>query len=605
MKLKKYNKFLFLVLKLGLMSSITIAQNQSCNKIEINSINLKSSTIDIVYGYPIISDNKEVKFELDFDFNEGKGTSDSIKIDIAFNGYNISDELKQLFKTGLTVAYSDITKKGKEIQLIAKNVVKYKAGNIFKASPDNPIVITSVVVSISSLCNGKPEEVKRVCTCFRLKDGSVTSVLASDDYFIDKPKVNYTFLNETKTEKYTEYVIGFNDKVNDELNLIEKYSTKGKKGKTANAWCTEEVKSINSSKLINNEITPIKDKNGKWTFIYKSTITDSKNPPVLVNFEIEIITLRNDSIKYRGIYKEKLADKKPWDYKVKMGNVNAIDNPTFEPANGGMTNIMALTFPSSSVTISGGDFIISNTSKLTVGIVNNMAISNGIDTKKVTDANIDIQYSVAGDGRVFWHWSFPVTTTNPKGVIDIDTNKFNPIKIESAEIRFITDEKDTIIYETNGKYASSMDGKTMYLLLEKTGKKNYIDPCKTKYVLKDIEYTETTVSGLYALQFSFKFEAKSDVPNNVAMIVELKDCKGNKQYIKITLKFDSKSGTYVGSQSITQSKECAWELSYGEIAAYNACKDKTVWSFDAKESKNNGKGTRVVATTTNGTPGLL
>ena len=26
---------------------------------------------------------------------------------------------------------------------------------------------------------------------------------------------------------------------------------------------------------------------------------------------------------------------------------------------------------------------------------------------------VDIDLSVSGDGRVFWHWSFPVTTTNP------------------------------------------------------------------------------------------------------------------------------------------------------------------------------------------------
>jgi hypothetical protein len=66
-----------------------------------------------------------------------------------------------------------------------------------------------------------------------------------------------------------------------------------------------------------------------------------------------------------------------------------------------------------------------------------------------------------------------------------------------------------------------------------------------------------------------------------------------------------KTNTFIGSQAITSSKDCKLELVYGEIGAYNACDDETAWSFKTSESKSNGKGTRVVATTNNGNPGLL
>jgi hypothetical protein len=398
-------------------------------------------------------------------------------------------------------------------------------------------------------------------------------------------ELNNVYLNENNSSKFFAVVIGLNNTKKDNPTPLEARLSGGGIKVTGHYVWTE-----GHDKRTLRIIKPTVDKNGNWTFADSLPIKDTKNPPILENFQLLFLDDCNDTIKFESVYKTKLNDKKPWDYKVKMGNTNAIDNPTFEPANGGMTNIMALTFPSSSVTISSGNFIISNNSKLTVGIVNNMAISNGIDTKKVTDANIDIQYSVAGDGRVFWHWSFPVTTTNPKGVIDIDTNKFNPIKIESAEIRFITDEKDTIIYESNGKFASSMDGKTMYLLLEKTGKRNYIDPCKTQYKLKEIFTQEGTESNIYGLYLSFSFENNSDLPAKISMNVEITDCNNKTQYIELKLNYDTKSGLYYASQAITTSSNCKLEITAGNVTVTNACNVKTNWNFDASQAKAVGPG---------------
>jgi len=131
------------------------------------------------------------------------------------------------------------------------------------------------------------------------------------------------------------------------------------------------------------------------------------------------------------------------------------------------------------------------------------------------------------------------------------------------------------------------------------------DVCDTKFKLKDVAYSENNISGLYSLQFSFELEKNSDIPTQLAMIIEIKDCNGIKNYLSITLKYDSKTGDYFGGVTLPQNKDCPWELNYGEIAAYNECKDKTVWSFDASKAKGNGLGTKNASSTATTKPRLL
>jgi hypothetical protein len=100
-------------------------------------------------------------------------------------------------------------------------------------------------------------------------------------------------------------------------------------------------------------------------------------------------------------------------------------------------------------------------------------------------------------------------------------------------------------------------------------------------------------------------ENNSDIPHSTAMIVEIKDCNGKSQFIGITLSYNATTGIYTGGVNLSVVDKCNYAFHYGEIGAYNVCKDKTVWSVSAADSKSNGYGTRNVATTTNGKPGLL
>ncbi|MCC7299306.1 MAG: hypothetical protein IT244_13310, partial [Bacteroidia bacterium] len=111
--------------------------------------------------------------------------------------------------------------------------------------------------------------------------------------------------------------------------------------------------------------------------------------------------------------------------------------------------------------------------------------------------------------------------------------------------------------------------------------------------------------GIYSLQLSFQFEKNSDVPNAIAMVVEIKDCSGNSQYVSITLKYNSSTGFYSGGVNLSILNKCSYTFHYAEIAAYNVCKDKTVWSIYATKAKGNGSGTKNASSQVSIKPQLL
>ncbi|EFX60071.1 hypothetical protein DAPPUDRAFT_125616 [Daphnia pulex] len=194
---------------------------------------------------------------------------------------------------------------------------------------------------------------------------------------------------------------------------------------------------------------------------------------------------------------------------------------------------------------------------------------------------------IGGTSQTYLSW-------RPKKAMPNSGSEKTPVEISEILISIVTEKKDTFIYEYEGKYGYSLDEKTLYTLLKKTEKNKYDDPCKTKYKLKEIDFSESNVSNLYSLLFKFNFEEKSDVPELVDMVVELKNCEGTAQYIKIALKYDAKSETYIGSQTIAQIQNCRWEIKSGLISAYNSCKEKTVWSFDTSKVKERGGRTIIL-----------
>lgn len=411
-----------------------------------------------------------------------------------------------------------------------------------------------------------------------------------------------SFMNYSEDTKNTTVQIGINKSAAGDLTILEKMlSTRKVTSYAVVTWQAGDEKPV--SHTINAKQT----KDGNWQ--YSDQIAKAKEGTRqfgMIELDMFFVTACKDTFKFSSLFKEKLSDKKDWDYKIKMSPV-AIDNPIFQGAGNGSTNILSLTIPASNIVISGGNVVFKDNAQFSMLLSNT---SNGtLDTSNISSASVAMTME-EGDGRVFYHWGSVVSTSNPKINTNFDTAKYGELTLQNIEIRMVNDNFDTLIYQFNlskeiGKYGLSLDSRNYILILKKTDRIKYYNPCNTKYKLKEIEYSETSVSGIYSLQLSFQFEKNSDVPNATAMVVEIKDCSGNSQYVSITLKYNSSTGFYTGGVNLSILNKCSYTFHYAEIAAYNVCKDKTVWSIDATKAKGNGSGTKNASSQVSARPQLL
>jgi hypothetical protein len=420
-----------------------------------------------------------------------------------------------------------------------------------------------------------------------------TWVSKKEDYHLcHKNELSASYMDSKENDKTISVLIGLNNsKTGEPSDFEKKLSQRELTTYGVITWMD------GNGKTFDERIEAFETKEGLWQ--YKTEIAQSKaGEPKVTMAQLNLFAANKcqTTYKYTSVFKQELNDKKDWDYKVKM-NAVASDNPLFIGMNEGGINILALTVPSIAINISGGNFVISDNAKFTVGL-SNLNIGKNIGKYKIgrVHSSWNRVNEVLKSGDViktvnkiytFTHeWN--EKTMQYEALVSFGGSEKAPAEISEILITIVTENKDTFIYEYEGKYGTSLDNKTLYLELKKTEKNKYDDPCKTKYRLKEIEYAESNVANLYSLQFKFNFEEKSDVPEVVEMVVEQKNCEGTAQYIKIALKYDAKSETYIGSQTIQQIQNCRWELKTGLITAYNSCKEKTVWSFDTSKVKTRG-----------------
>lgn len=417
--------------------------------------------------------------------------------------------------------------------------------------------------------------------------------------------INKVYLKETITDTMYNVVIGLQDPKNEAKNNLMTLLDKNLVTAWAKITLMDQSNKVYSivAKAKRNTLT------GRYTFDDSRGLDASNNQQYrIINIEISTASICKDSFTFASAFKRKLNDNSGWGYVVTMSNGEL--DPAVKAFKG--------------IVLSGNA-----TLKLTekgVGIDNPIFIgSTGSQDNVLNRAANSNNPSVAQNNTikdVFMSFNLrdcngKIQTYTSRAILNSKTNmyeirpSFEVVKtctnyiIEGASIQLVNEKKDTIVLESNGEIGTTMDGNEIVMLMDKVEKIKYYDPCKTKYRLKELTYRETNIAGMYALNVQFQFENNSDVPEEVAMIVELTDCIGKHQYIRIALKYNALTGLYTGSQALVQNKACPWEMTYGEIAAYNACKDKTVWSFETSESKSNGSGTRNVATANNGKPSLL
>lgn len=405
-------------------------------------------------------------------------------------------------------------------------------------------------------------------------------------------RMNEAFMTQTSTEKAVAVVLALNNTKQKDPNEVEALLT------SRRVWAYSVITwQAGKNKLFETTAQAVETNTGRWLF--NDTVEVKDGEPAIQSIRIYFVNTCKDTWLFEATHTITLKSGSLFERKLGgiMGKIGG-------KVSGSRVNAFLIT-PGSGISISGGSIVISDKSEFTVGgtlinvnsgnFKNQPANSNG-----VLKGRWDDNYS-EGKSPGTWSSSRQMFEYN----FSFDASKEKPVTLTGYTLYLITEKKDTIVYESTGEIGNSLDGKHIMVLLDKGEKIKYFNPCKTKYKLKEITYAETSNSGMYGLKVSFQFENTADVPDSAAMIVEVKDCNGTSSYIQITLKYDAKSQTYSGSEILTEAKGCKYELVYGEIAAYNSCGDKTVWSFDATKSKSNGSGTRNVATANSGKPGLL
>ncbi|MBL7811859.1 MAG: hypothetical protein JNL57_06510 [Bacteroidetes bacterium] len=506
----------------------------------------------------------------------------------------ISDELHN----GGTVGFRVVpTGKGGNNEIMA-NSENYKMGSDAKSNRITSIqlVITDVKENATKLKSTYHSGYTKPTSNFHV--WNETWLIDQGVNYCTGIKQKEVFYNQTESSKAVYLELGLNDLVKStDQNAIEKMLT----SRRVHTYAAVTWEGGNG-KTYNHTMTGIETGSGHWLLYDTFMKADSKENPLLKAVDVYFVNVCGDTFVFEATHKIDL--KSGGRFGGKLGGIMGTVKGGVKGNPGGGLNALLIT-PGPGISISGGSILISDNSKFSVegSLIN---VNNGNFKRKAASSTAvlrgrwDDNYS---DGKSPGTWSS--SREMFEYTFSFNASKEKPITLTDYTLYLVNEKKDTIVYDGTGEIATSLDGKTFIALLDKGEKIKYFNPCNTKYKLKEITYAESSNSGIYGLKVSFQFENNGDVPDSVAMIVEVKDCNGNSSYIQIALKYDSNKQTYTGSQALSEVKGCKYEMVYGEIAAYNLCGEKTVWSFETSKSKSNGSGTRNVATANNGKPGLL
>jgi hypothetical protein len=134
------------------------------------------------------------------------------------------------------------------------------------------------------------------------------------------------------------------------------------------------------------------------------------------------------------------------------------------------------------------------------------------------------------------------------------------------------------------------------------------DRCAADFKLGEVGFTTTAgpKDAPPAVLMSFDFDVVPDAPTRTDMLVQLTNCEGEKQVVRVSL--EAMDGRYTGSASLPQTPSCPWVLTYGEVYVDGPCGDLNTWAIDfgqAKQANTNGTGTRSGASTVKATKPAL
>lgn len=101
------------------------------------------------------------------------------------------------------------------------------------------------------------------------------------------------------------------------------------------------------------------------------------------------------------------------------------------------------------------------------------------------------------------------------------------------------------------------------------------DSCNiNKFTIDGENITVNDGKSALGLYVSLNLSEKKGLTSKVSMLVEIENCKGEKQFVKVELKFNEKTGTWDGKQVVPQNPDCPWKINNYKYFIYNACDDE-------------------------------
>lgn len=102
-------------------------------------------------------------------------------------------------------------------------------------------------------------------------------------------------------------------------------------------------------------------------------------------------------------------------------------------------------------------------------------------------------------------------------------------------------------------------------------KENKKEACSDKFEIEESNIVVTNDKSFLSGYFAIRFDAKSDVPTTMKVIMKISDCKANVSYISIPMVLDAKANLWVGKGGIPHLPGCNYTEESLTLVITNEC----------------------------------
>lgn len=548
-----YKTYLNKILLVFILSAITTPLLSQ--KIQFETIIITYSYLNIGGGSVIFQDNSTLS--IGSEITVKSGSLKNYNIAISLNGRDQKGNLYAAKLEGLEYTEGGI--KGKM--------------NI-RASKDNPIYINSVSVSVTDPKNRTTTDTQQIFSGNLKTSFAILLNGTNSNSYCKDADLDFVYYSQFQSSAIFGVVLGLNNTKDKEPTPLEASLSNNNISTFGNAtWSKGE-------EVFERRINLVKDKAGNWTYSDSFKIKEGEQTPMLTKIDMFFVNKCNDTFGYTSVYKEKLNDKKKMDYKVRMNSIGT-DNPIFTGGLGAQDNILALTFPNSGVSISGGSIVFSGSSSVNMRVEGSGMFASSPKTNvSVTILGTYKDREVQQEYKAVWNDK----TNQLEFQTKFEASKENPFVINDFEISFVTEKLDTLILMSKDRIATSVDEKEIVVLFKRTEKRKR-NPEVYEFGSSSVRITnESNLTGLY---FSFALKKGSSIPASMNVNVKIKTCNNEVSYISVDLKFDAKTGLWTGYQTIVKESNCEIEVKNFKVSIVNQCDQTITASHSFPDEKSN------------------